>query len=137
MKNMLTVMDEMQEASKQTYCSMLINNEEDKKKLFNLLGNSDTRVSDNLDKTISLKDVVLQKFPKVDEETGELTYSVRVILVDKDGKTYASGSRGLYRSVLQLIQLVGEPNTWTNPIDIKVVETNIKNGGKTFVIKTI
>ena len=28
MNNMLTVMDEMQEASKQTYCSMLINNED-------------------------------------------------------------------------------------------------------------
>lgn len=135
--NMLTVMDEMEEASKQTYCSMSIDTDEDRKKLYNVLGNSDTRVVDHLDEVIALKDVVLQKFPKADEETGEITYSHRVILIDKDNKTYASGSRGLYRSIIQLIQVIGEPHNWSTPVNIKVLETNIKNGGKTFIIKTI
>nr|DAF80535.1 MAG TPA: Single stranded DNA binding protein [Caudoviricetes sp.] len=136
--NNLTLVDELQESSKQMYCSLVIKTEEDKKMLYNLLGNCDFRVADKLDTEIALKDVLIQKFTNVDDETGAIEEKYRVILIDKDNKTYASGSKGLYRSLGQLLAIMGEPSTWSEPIKIKVVETNLRNNaGKTYVIKTI
>lgn len=136
--NNLTLVEELQESSKQMYCSMDVKTAEDRKKLYNLLGNCDYRLSDKLDTEIYLKDVLVQKFTNVDDETGAVEEKYRVILVDKDGKTYASGSKGLYRSLGQLLAIMGEPSTWSEPIKIKVVQVDVKNGaGKTFVIKTI
>ena len=136
--NNLTVVEELQESSKQMYCSMEVKTAEDKKKLYNILGNCDFRLSDKLDTEILLKDVLVQKFTNVDDETGAVEEKYRVILVDNDGKTYASGSKGLYRSLGQLLAIMGEPSTWSEPIKIKVVQVDVKNGaGKTFVIKTI
>lgn len=135
--NNLTLIEEMDNNSKQMYCSMAIDTLEDKKKLFNLLGNCDYRISDKLNTEIELKDVLVQKFETIDDENGTLEDKYRVILIDKDGKTYASGSKGLYRSLGQFLAIMGEPSTWANPVKIKVEEVGIKNGGKTFVIKTI
>lgn len=136
--NNLTLVDELQESSKQMYCSLVINTDEDRKKLYNLLGNCDFRIADKLNTEIALKDVLIQKFNNVDDETGTIEEKYRVILIDADGKTYASGSKGLYRSLGQLLAIMGEPSTWSEPIKIKVVETNLRNNaGKTYVIKTI
>lgn len=136
--NNLTLVDELQESSKQMYCSLVINTDEDRKKLYNLLGNCDFRIADKLNTEIALKDVLIQKFNNVDDETGTIEEKYRVILIDEDGKTYASGSKGLYRSLGQLLAIMGEPATWSEPIKIKVVETNLRNNaGKTYVIKTI
>ena len=136
--NNLTLVDELQESSKQMYCSLVINTDEDRKKLYNLLGNCDFRIADKLNTEIALKDVLIQKFNNVDDETGTIEEKYRVILIDEDGKTYASGSKGLYRSLGQLLAIMGEPATWNEPIKIKVVETNLRNNaGKTYVIKTI
>lgn len=136
--NNLTLVEELQESSKQMYCSMEVKTAEDRKKLYNLLGNCDFRLSDKLDTEIYLTNVLVQKFTNVDDETGAVEEKYRVILVDKDGKTYASGSKGLYKSLGQLLAIMGEPNTWTEPLKIKVVQVDVKNGaGKTFIIKTI
>lgn len=135
--NNLTLTEELKQNQNQMYCSMNIETEEDKKKLYNLMGNCDYRVSDKLDTEIMLKDVLIQKFISVDDETGVAEEKYRIVLIDNNGKTYASGSKGLYRSVGQLLAIMGEPSTWNTPVKIKVTEVGIKNGGKTYVIKTI
>ena len=98
---------------------------------------ADKRVADILNTPIKLANVFIQSYEKVDEETGEVQTKVRTILIDDANNSYASASRGLYNSLLKLFAILGMPDTWEKPIDIKVVEVGMKNGGKTYVIEPI
>lgn len=137
MNNTLTLVDEIQQSEKQTYCSIPLDTVENKKKVFKISEKADGIVKDILDKPIKLKDLFIQKFDKVNDETGEIEEKVRLILIDSEGKSYASASKGLYRSILKLCALIGLPETWENPIDAVISETATKNGGKTYVISPI
>lgn len=133
----LTLVDEMERNTKEVFCSMEGNTMEEKKKIFNAMSKCDFRVADRLNTPIALNDVIIQKYTSVNDETGEVTEKKRIILIDKDGVTYASASNGLYNSLLRLFAIIGMPNTWTEPINIEVIESETKNKTKTYEIKTI
>ena len=133
MENQLTLLDEMENANKQLYTSLSFESEEDRKLLFKISENADTRVSENLNKPIALKHVFLQRYDKINEETGELEKKTRTILVDDKNKSYASASRGLYNSLLKFMSIVGRPDQWSAPMMIKVVEVQLSKG-KTYKI---
>lgn len=133
----LTLMDELNRNSKDVYCSMPMDTVEDRKVIFNAMGKCDYRLSDMLNQTINLKNVIAQKYNSVNEETGEVTEKVRTIFIDAEGKTYASASKGLFSSTKKLFALMGMPDTWESPIAIQVVETQTKQGFKTFEIKLV
>ena len=135
--NDLTLVDEMTKSSKQTYSSIKGSTLEEKKQLFNAMSKCDYRVVDKLGETILLKDLIIQKYDKVNEETGVLESKKRIILVDNEGKTYASASNGLFNSISRLFGILGTPDTWSEPIPIQVIETETKNKQKTYEIKTI
>lgn len=133
MQNELTLIDEMEQAQKECYTSINLDSEENRKLLFKISESADTRVSDNLNKTFMLKDIFLQRYKKVNEETGELENKTRTILIDDKGKSYASASRGLYNSVLRFMSIMGQPNTWEHPIAVIVKEVTLPKG-KTYQI---
>lgn len=133
----LTLVDELNRNSKELYCSMKMETTEDKKAIFNAMGKCDFRLSDCLNTTIMLKDVIAQKYNKVDDETGEVSEKIRTIFIDENGKTYASASNGLFSSTKKLFALMGTPDTWETPIAIQVVQTDTKQGFKTFEIKLV
>ena len=131
--NELTLIEEIDKSSANTYTSVEGTTNEEKKIIFNAMNQCDKRVSDCLNTTIYLKDLLIQKLDKVDEKTGEVSTKYRSVLIDKDGVTYASASHGLYLSLLKLIKCFGTPNNWSEPIAIEVVEVEI-NKGKTYNI---
>lgn len=137
MENTLTVLDDITNNQKQAYVSMTIDTQEDKKRLFSLMENADFKVADKLNTKILLKDVILQKFERINEETGEVEDKQRIILIDKEGVSYASASKGLYNSVIRLISFLGEPSEWEEPLAIEVQEIKTKKGQKTYTIKPI
>ena len=120
---------------KDTYSSLKNNTIESKKIMFNALQKCDYRVSDMLDTEIDLVNVIMQHYQKVNDETGEVEDKIKTILIDKDKKTYASASHGLFNSMLNVLSMFGEPSKWEEPLKIKVVETKTKQGFKTFEIK--
>ena len=133
MQNELTLVDEMEQAQKECYTSLNLETEATRKMLFKISESADGRVSDNLNKTIMLKDLFLQRYKKVNEETGELEVKTRTILIDKDGKSYASASRGLYNSILRFMSIMGKPDEWESPIAIEIQEVQLPKG-KTYKI---
>lgn len=137
MNNSLTLVDEMNQTEKQTYCSINLDSTENKKKVFKISEKADGVVRDILDKPFMLKDVFIQKYEKVDDSTGEVVTKTRTILIDDKGKSYASASKGLFNSLLKMFALLGMPDTWDEPIEVKIQETPINNGGKTYVVTPV
>ena len=84
-------------------------------------------IDKHLDKWINLKDIVIQdvEFSDEDESTGEVTttHGIMVVLVDDQGKAYRAFSNGVFRDLQRLLNILGDPNTWPDPVSVKVVQT--------------
>ena len=84
-------------------------------------------IDKHLDKWINLKDIVIQdvEFTDEDESTGEVTTTpgIMVVLVDDHGKAYRAFSNGVFRDLQRLLNILGNPNTWPEPVSVKVVQT--------------
>ena len=84
-------------------------------------------IDKHLDKWINLKDIVIQdvEFTDEDESTGEVTTTqgIMVVLVDDEGKAYRAFSNGVFRDLQRLLNILGDPNTWPDPVSVKVVQS--------------
>ena len=84
-------------------------------------------IDKHLDRWINLKDIVIQdvEFTDEDESTGEVTTTqgIMVVLVDDQGKAYRAFSNGVFRDLQRLLNILGDPNTWPDPVSVKVVQT--------------
>lgn len=90
-------------------------------KLATLSAVSDSEpIQDNLNKTIHVANIVIQKVDMLDEESGELKAQPRVILIDKDGKAYHGISTPLYRDVKNWLSMLGMPSGWPAPLPVKI-----------------
>lgn len=83
---------------------------------------SPEKVDEHLGKVIKLANIIVQEIEMEDEQTGKMDLVPRVILMDENNKAYVGMSTGLYRSVQNLIGILGEPSTWPAPVPIKVVQ---------------
>ena len=136
-ENSLTLVDELNRNSKELYCSLPADTVEDKKAIFKVLGSADYKVADTLGTTINLRNVLVQKYEKVNQETGEVETKYRTILIDENGTTYASASKGLFTSCKRLFALMGLPEHWVESLPVKVEEVKTAQGFKTFEIKLV
>lgn len=135
--NNMNLVNEIEYSSKEVFCSLSGDTIEEKTKIFNAMSKCDFRVADKLNTPIQLKDVIIQRYTKVDEQTGEVQDKKRIILIDGEGTTYASASNGLFSSLMKLFAIIGMPHTWETPLPIKVIETETKNKTKTYEIQII
>lgn len=119
-----------------TFCTLTINNDSDKVKLFNAINNADGGVDDMVGKTIVIKDVYAEQYTDTNEETGEPTDKIMLTLIDIEGKTYATNSVGVYNSLKRAFTVFGMP-TWDDGLAFEVVKQATKNGRKTTVLKAI
>ena len=112
---------------KDTFCSIIPNSIDDKKRLFNALESCDVLLNDIVGQEISIKDVYCEKTNVIDDKTGEYKVKYRTILFDVDGKTYATGSYGIYNIIKRIIAIYGLP-TWENGIKVSVIKQKINDG---------
>lgn len=116
-----------------SYCSMSAETNEEKLKLFKAINDTDKRLSDVVNTVIMLKDIYAEQVNFVDEETGEITPGVRIVLVDDKGTSYGCASQGVFNAISKLISIFGEP-TWEPALPVKVKE--IKKGKKSLYTLT-
>ena len=129
-----TLVTDLENQTKAFYTSMKGDTVEEKSKLFNAMNNPDKRISDMIGKIINVKDVFVEEVRFADEETGEITYAPRIVVIDTNGESYQAVSVGVMSAFKKLFQLFGQP-TWTNgiPLEVKQVK-NGKNNILTFAI---
>lgn len=126
MKNELSLVNE---SLKNVFCSILADDEKNKKIMINALNGCDVLLNDIVGETIVIENVFIQERETVDEKTGEVRKKYRTILIDNNGKTYATSAYGVYNSLMNVFALYGTPETWKEPktFEVKKVKNN-KNG---------
>lgn len=92
---------------------------DEKALLFNAMNAPDVRIADHIGQVINVRDVVVEPVEIVDEKTGEIRKSPRVILIDTDGHTYSATSYGIYNALRRLSAIYGLP-TWEGGIPVRV-----------------
>ena len=133
-KNEITLFNQKQS---ETFCSVVAKTEKEKKNLFNALETCDNLLNDCIGTEIELKDVYCEKYNKIDDETGEVFTKYRTILFDKDGKSYATGSYGIYNILRKIFTIYGTPQMWESPLKVKVAKRPIGNGKSTLTLVLI
>lgn len=126
MNNELMLSDNKQKI----YSSINATTAEEKKKIYNALESCDALLNDMVGKEINIKDFYIEENHR--EETDELgenksTVKFRTILFDTEGKTYATGSYGIYNALRKICLVYGYP-TWEDGILVKVEKKLIGNG---------
>ena len=116
---MITIQQDLQ-SHPNSYCSIKPTTTEEKKALYNMMNSSDERLADCINQVIKVKDLYIESV-EVKNEEGITSIAPRIILMDTEGRTYASVSVGIYNSLRKLIQVFGEP-TWPDGIAVKVVQ---------------
>lgn len=85
-------------------------------------------VSENLGKTINLKDVIIQEVHLANERTGEIVPVPRITFIDEDGTAYSATSDVLYKDLKNFFAILGTPNNWPAPVAVQVVKEKAKVG---------
>lgn len=129
-----TLLTDLENQTKAFYTSMKGDTVEEKAKLFNAMNNPDKRISDMIGKIINVKDVFVEEVRFADEETGEVRFAPRIVVIDTNGESYQAVSVGVMSAFKKLFQLFGQP-TWPEgiPLEVKQVK-NGKNNILTFAI---
>ena len=133
-KNELTLFSGI---TQNVYCSKTAESEKEKKELFNALESCDVLLNDIVGTTIEIKDVYVEEKEVADSETGEIKTKYRTILFDVDGKTYATGSYGIYNALKKIVGIYGLPTTWEKPLKVKVAKRPIGNGKSSLTLTLV
>lgn len=121
--------------------TQVFTNIRDRKKLFNLENKVDEMLNDCVDEMIRVKDVLIKTYekpmkePLVDEETGEILkdkeYSMSCVIVDDNGKSYATGSKMFTMQLMRYLQMKEQFGEKPETFDIKIIKKKVgENGNK-------
>ena len=97
-------------------------------------GNSE-RLGNVIGEVIEVEHVLAHRVDMIDEETGEVTTGDRVILVDRNGRSFAGVSVGVRKSLQFIMALYGMP-PWTPELKLRVGQIETKRG-RTFTLKPV
>ena len=115
--------------------SNIFTNITDKKKIFNLHSNIDHLLNDCVGESIRVKEVLIKRYlkpmkePVIDEETGEIVkdkeMTMSVVIVDTEGKSYATGSKVFGVQIMQYLQMFATKDGF-EPFEIRIIKKSIK-----------
>ena len=115
--------------------SNIFTNITDKKKIFNLNSNIDHLLNDCVGEMIRVKEVLIKRYlkpmkePVIDEETGEIVkdkeMTMSVVIVDTEGKSYATGSKVFGVQIMQYLQMFATKDGF-EPFEIRIIKKSIK-----------
>ena len=101
--------------------SLTLSTIEDKKKMFNAMNVTDFSLSDHLDEPIHVVDYLIHDC-EISDDNGEMQETKRLVIFDKDGRTYSTVSNSAYDSFGKIITIFGEPSEWNGEIAIRATE---------------
>lgn len=124
---LMNVAQELSAQQTSMFCSIQGGTIEAKKAVFNASNNPDHKVGDYINKVIVVKDVLAELIEVKNEETGEMEFTPRVVLIDVDGKSYQAVSKGIFNALKKAIAIFGSP-TWEDGLPILVKQVSVGKG---------
>lgn len=103
--------------------------------LYNAMQTPD-KVDDHLNEELDVTNVLAQAVEVMNNETGEMRQSTRVVIVSEQGN-FSATSPTLAHAFGNLFSVFGTPNTWAAPLKLKIVERKSRNGYKFFDIQPV
>lgn len=102
---------------------------EQKALLYKATNKPDFKIGETqIGKTIMAKDLYIEIMDDIDEVTEEVIGQYpNMIIIDQDGLTYQSSSRGIYSSLKRICNIFGAP-TWKDPIPMTFKSEKMPNG---------
>ena len=118
------------------YSSVRYESFEDKKRTYNAL-TTDKQIGDYLNEVLDVEDIIAGDVLITNKETGEVDEATRTVLILSDGTAVAATSSVLFSRLMQIVSIFGNPNTWPEPLKIKVRQQNLANGRRIYVPEII
>jgi hypothetical protein len=86
-------------------------------------------LKDHVGKQIEVANIMLRKYDKINEETGQTEYGVLTYLITPDKIAYVTSSKSVYFTITRIMELFGKPDDelWQN-IKIKVGKKKAEKG---------
>lgn len=96
---------------------------------YNATSNPANKLKEHVNEVLSLVHVSVEcvEVSKDDVPEGK-TIAPRIVLITADGQSYSCVSVGVYQSLKRMFTLLGNPDTWTEPVQIKPVLISTKKG---------
>lgn len=98
------------------------------------LGTADKRSDDVLNTILTIKHILAHNVELVDSATGEVTPSVRIVLVTMEGETIGTCSKGIFSSLQSITGIVGMP-PWEHGLRLRIKPVTTRNGYRTLVLE--
>lgn len=102
------------------YSSLIPKDKKEETILFNAINNPDYKISDFINTEIMVQNVICEMVQCTNKETGELQSVPRIVLITPNNETYQAVSVGIYNSMKKVFAIKGLPETWEEPIKIKI-----------------
>lgn len=110
-----------------SYTDMDLSDMDVAKDFYNAVSQPDTSLKECVNIPIAMTHVSVEVCEVQSEQNGDVI-APRVVIMDKDGKSYQSVSVGVYQSLKRIFALFGTPDTWTEPLTIMPMLTSTKKG---------
>lgn len=117
---------ELSAESNTTYCSIQGGDRKTLARVYNAANNPEHKVGDFINKTINVKDVLVELID-IENEDGSVEQAPRVVLIDEKGEAYQSVSQGMFNAIKNAIAIFGAP-TWDDPLPMLIKQVSVKNG---------
>ena len=110
---------------------------ESKVKIYNALNTQGEQLSDHINEELKIVDVAAHTINVVDKATGELSQTLRTVLIAADGATYQAVSGGVISSLQKIFAIVGFPSWKDEPVVLKPVNVKTNNGFKVLTLELV
>ena len=110
-----------------SYTDMDLSNMAVAKDFYNAVSQPDTSLKECVNIPIAMTHVSVEVCEMHSEQNGDVI-APRVVIMDKDGKSYQAVSIGVYQSLKRIFALFGTPDTWTAPLTVVPMLTSTKKG---------
>ena len=114
-------------ATGMSYTDMDLSDVSVAKDFYNAVSQPDMALKECVNIPIAMAHVSIEVCELHNEENGD-TVAPRVVIVDKDGKSYQSVSVGVYQSLKRIFTLFGTPDSWKEPLTVVPMLTSTKKG---------
>lgn len=101
-----------------SFCSFVPKTDKEKIQLFNLTNTPEKHIKDEIKDVIAVKDVFVEMVPMLNQKTGEVVDSPRIVLIDDKGVGHTCVSTGVYGSIRKMFLSFGTPDKWTKPVKV-------------------